>query len=523
MKTIPVGPILGINNRLEETSLKSQDRREPGRWVKDAVNVDIRNDGSVVRRRASALTQAIVGAHSLFDNLLVRSGVLYSVVKSPYSETFEAELATDARMSYARTADTVFMSNGVDRFAYSGGAVRPWGMPTPAAPILSVVGGGLLAGEYAVSISFHNEDTFEESGVSTATVINTTGGIRVSVPVFPDGATHLIVYVSGLSGGVPMLSATVPIGDSSVDITMPATGREASRLIEDVLPAGTRVFEFNGRLCSVVGDTLYYSQPYRYGYYQPAKNFIRFPSTIMVAIGNQGGVFVVADQTYFLVGKDIGNVELVSDIQPYSAVPGTEFQHPKEPVVGWFSTHGLVTATQDGEVKELMMRSVKLDSVPASGVSGVFENAKYDRVVSCGWTMNLTNGAVSRYTGFDFNSFSGDYALGVDGLHNTNAVGMVEAVLDLGKEDFGVENEKHMPACYLGAASSDAISLSVSFDDQQFDYQARSSSETLNIHRVDPGKGLRSNWFGLTLSNPGGFDFEITSISFAPIQSNRRI
>jgi hypothetical protein len=43
------------------------------------------------------------------------------------------------------------------------------------------------------------------------------------------------------------------------------------------------------------------------------------------------------------------------------------------------------------------------------------------------------------------------------------------------------------------------------------------------VQRVDVGKGLRENYYGLKVYNTEGSDFTLASVSFAPVASSRRI
>lgn len=54
-------------------------------------------------------------------------------------------------------------------------------------------------------------------------------------------------------------------------------------------------------------------------------------------------------------------------------------------------------------------------------------------------------------------------------------------------------------------------------------YDARSSSTDLRIQRVDPGRGLRANWYDLSIYNTEGSEFTLASASFATVDSSRRI
>lgn len=520
METVKFKNFLGINNRVAGTELHTKD----GSWVRDAVNVDIDNSGAFRRRRVLAPVVAMSQPHSLFEDFLVRSNTLYRITLPTYAETMARFLSSNSRMCYAKVGDLIFMSNGTDRLRTNlDGEIVPWGLPTPSAPTLTAISGAMSNGEYLVSISYANCE--EESGLSSMSRVETDGGVRVALPPYPvEGATHINVYVSGNAGSVPLLAATVEIGTALVDITEKVVGREGLVRIEDVLPAGDRVFEYNGRLCTTKGDTLYYSIPYKHGYYLPASGFIRFESDIQIATCNQMGIYIaVKGRTMFLQGTDADKIEIVRDLFPYGGVPGTEFDHPKKSKIGWFGEMGLILGDNNGEVEAKMSEVVEL-TAPTSGTSVVLTDGGIDRVVSCGWAMNLATSAVTRYAGFSATSASGNYVTDPTGLHALAAGGSVDAVINLGQENFGVEEEKHLPACYLTVASDDLMSLQVTIaSGDSFVYDSRTYSETLDVIRVDPGKGLRSNTFVLEVMNTNGCDFNLASVSFPPTVSKRRI
>ena len=100
--------------------------------------------------------------------------------------------------------------------------------------------------------------------------------------------------------------------------------------------------------------------------------------------------------------------------------------------------------------------------------------------------------------------------------------------IGLGKQNFGAEQLKRMPAVYAGMASECPMELTVDYADDRGDRQAyvfetRDYGTELQIQRFDTGKGMRSNWFDLTLSNIDGSDFTLASVSFAATASTRRI
>jgi hypothetical protein len=161
---------------------------------------------------------------------------------------------------------------------------------------------------------------------------------------------------------------------------------------------------------------------------------------------------------------------------------------------------------------------------PAFGAALVLQTDGYARVVSCGWCLNLGNNAATRYEGVEITSASRGYVTLADGLYALDGVGTVDAHVDLGKEDFGSENMKALPACYLGVTSDTPMEMRVSTPEHEdYRYEARSSAENIRIQRVDPGRGLMSNWYDLSIYNTEGSDFTLASVSFAPAASGRRI
>ena len=533
---------MGINNRLPDFALAT----DKGLWLREAENVDIDNAGRVHRRKALRLIQSMTNAHSLYmtsdtAGYLVRGGVIYAITLPTYSETIAKILTTDAPVSWTEFNGVLYYSNGTDSGRIEGGIWYPWGLATPNAPSCSTIPGAIYAGAYQVGVSYYNNATGEEGGISASSnpSLASDGGIRIALPGASTGATHVNVYFSTVNGSVPMWIGSYVIGTSSVDVTVePARFRESNGRFEQPLPAGTQVFTANGRLCSVSGNRINIGSPARPGYYIPIDGrqraegapmdygYITFPADVDLAVPTQMGVYVAyGDVTQFFAGTDLAATELVKDVLPYGAVPGTAFvvPHKENPLVGWFGAHGIVVGDPQGMVKDLMIDNIDLTS-PASGVSAVIQNNGTRRVVSCGWCLNLENNAATQYTDWPATSFSRGYITTATGLFEVDGTGSVDAHISLGKNNFGAENLKHLPACYLGVSSDTPMELRVTTPDaEDYHYEARSSAAEMRIQRVDPGKGLRANWYDLSIYNTEGSDFTLASVSFAPVASGRRI
>lgn len=526
MKTLPKGPFIGINNRRPDFALRVKDA---GDFVRDAVNVDLDNAGSFRRRKAIERIQAMTAPHSLFmtsdtAGYLVRAGALYAVTLPTYTETLVKVLSNDNPVHWLDWNGDLYYSNGTDSGRLRAGVWYPMALPTLGEPAVTTQAGGtLLKGWYQVAVSYYNSATGEEGGVSPSCNVELVSGntLRVPMPAVVPGATHAIIYCSTVNGSIPMYHSTVALGGASyVDIATLGTGREANQRYEAPLPGG-KLFMFNGCLCSYDGKNVYEGLSFRPGYHLPAEGRIPFPDVVSNCVPAQNGIYIVADKTYWIPGTRITTAEgTIQDVLPYGGVPHTEFSVPNKSLYGWFGMQGFVLATPGGEVEAVMSDNIKL-TAQASGVSVVLETEEYRRVVSCGWCMNIDSKASTRYEDFVFTSISRGYGTRSDGIYLIEVTGDVDWSIDLGKENFGTEMKKRMPAAYLGCASDRPISLRIKTPKDDYTYQARSCSDELQEHRVDPGKGLEANWFNLSLK--GDSDFTLATISFAPVASSRRI
>ncbi len=555
MKTQRFGPFpLGADNIAADYAMPKDER---GRQVaaRAIVNADVLNSGHSRRRAGYSLVQAFTGAHSIWSDgtrtFLVRDSILYRVTAfSPtYTETLVKVLSTNAAMSYELVNGEVYCSNGTDFGRIS--AANAWssaGLPTPATlTAVAVADGDLPAGKYQFAITYAM-GSGEESGAKQGDITLTADSdITLTLPAAAGGATHINIYLSKLNGSEVYLHSQVTVGTASVTLTTLATGRMLQTAFLEPLPAGTQVVYGNGRLMTVSGNKVYVSEPFNLGLYNPVAGFIEFPSNVSVVAPNQSGTYIVADKTYWFSGTNILATERVDDVLPYGGTPGTFFRLPWNSKVGWYGHEGLVVADTQGQAKPVQDGRYAADKATGGAVL-VREVAGLKTVVLCltgctkhplarndstgttTYCINLETGATSTYTGFSFNSMcetaGSHYALTSTGLYKLGAdlddANEIAAAIDLGKHDFGSSAKKHLPSCYVGVASSDRIMLTVEADGASYDYLARSSSAELKQHRIDPGLGLRANWFGLTLKNTNGCDFEIADFQIDAAASSRR-
>ena len=147
------------------------------------------------------------------------------------------------------------------------------------------------------------------------------------------------------------------------------------------------------------------------------------------------------------------------------------------------------------------------------------------------WVLNAETGASSRYENYGYNSYckhDGRYygcrADGVYLLEGDDDAGLpIQAMVDLGRTDFGTRALKSVPTAYIGVSSTGAMVLKVIVEGATYHYTARDSSPHAQQQRIDLGRGLRANYYTFQLFNSDGADFALDSIEFVPLASTRRI
>lgn len=369
-KPVNLGPFIGMNSLADDYALPAG---EEGRMVRFARNV-VFTDQKKIRRRAGATeVVALTAPHSLACGYYVIASALYKVNSfSAFSASLVASLSSNSRASMVELNGLVYFSNGTDFLRIDDTTARKWAPPKPAASSTALGSGSLAAGDYRIAIAYEDADGYE-GPTSDPVVVTATASssIAVTFPATPTGVAQINLYATVQDGTVLMYQGQVPSGTAGMTYTLAALGREARTVNKAVLPAGTILAEHSGRLLSVVDDTLYYSEPYNYGLYNPQQGFIRLPGNISIVLPVKGGVYVVADQTYWLAGPDIASAD-VSPILPYGATSGTAFVLPSSKQVGWYSDRGIVIADATGQAKAVQEGDIATPTA-STGCAGVTE------------------------------------------------------------------------------------------------------------------------------------------------------
>ena len=125
------------------------------------------------------------------------------------------------------------------------------------------------------------------------------------------------------------------------------------------MPAGQHIAHHAGRLLVAVGSAVIYSEPFTPHLRDEAKGFELFPAPITCLVAVEGGVFVVADKTYFIAGGF--PAQAVRAVFDYGA-PDQQPSYREDGGAHWMSGKGVVSATSSGEISNLQESRVALSA-----------------------------------------------------------------------------------------------------------------------------------------------------------------
>jgi hypothetical protein len=363
----------GITNRYKRHALP---KGEDGAALWSAENVDIDLTGRLARRDGFTIDTALTSGDSLWSdgqNLYYRdNGQLY---RDRVSLT-----TVSGRVSYdAFPGGGVIYTDATDlKFISAAGGVSYLAPGTPSAPTLASTTGTLQPATYLIALTSKDADGVESAASAFEDIaLGSTGGVTVTLPALPQGATAFNIYVTGPNGEVPTLHGSASGATYTIDDY--ADGRALSTRDLARMPAGSIARVFNGRLLVATGSALFSSEAYNFGLYNPEDGFLLFPGTVTIVVPMQNGVFVAADKTYWLAGTDVRTSEFFERL-PYGAIPGTDARHPATETAYWKSVKGLVAANVDGSVNNLQEPMLAITSAATWGATIVL--ADDDKIVS---------------------------------------------------------------------------------------------------------------------------------------------
>lgn len=159
------------------------------------------------------------------------------------------------------------------------------------------------------------------------------------------------------------------------------------------MPFGSIVRHYKGRLLTVQGNTLFFSEPYSEHLYRPDRNWIVTAEPISLVVPMDTGVWLCAEKTYWLAG-DLADTAL-AEILPYGAIPRSDFRHPDEKVAMWSSSQGIVKAGE-GEASTPMSKAINAMGALA-GATVYVERDGMGKAIASNLGTNVSGAAIGSF------------------------------------------------------------------------------------------------------------------------------
>lgn len=359
---ITLGPWpAGMNNRQPDYAL-------PAGTLRNAVNVDLDQIGYARRRSGYTRVYPGINTHSGFscpEGEFFAEGAVLKQLNADYTSTPVYHGLTGERVAYEYFDGVIYFSDGTNTGKIIGGVVLPWGMDAPPAPTIHAVSGTYGAGTYIAALTAVDADG-RESGASDVVSIRAADNSGIRFDGLPS-TTALRLYLSAANGTTMYLVAEVPSGTPSYTVSAGRydSGKPLDAQFISKPPAGRIIKQYKGRMYIADDTTLWYTEPYALDRVKLSQNFFQFPKSISVVEPVDGGIWVVADKTYFFRGSSPEDFVQETKLG-YGAVFGTSSRVPNTTDVMWYSDRGVVVGAQGGDISNKQEMNVAAES----GTSG---------------------------------------------------------------------------------------------------------------------------------------------------------
>jgi len=383
MPEINVSGFSGANNvKAEEGFYSKRGIAEP----RVILNADVDLSGRLNSRKGKTLHVSLSGAHSLWAGtscmLCAAAGRLYRISQGG-AVNVGAIAGPKSQLSYVEAEGKVYISNGYWQGAFdpTTNAVLSWGVAAPPGPMLLSASGNLPAGTYHVCMTNVSIGELSGNGPISQITLSAEGGIQILNR--PAGA---LVWVTDSDEYMFYLVGAV---DTVVDV--PTVEPLPSFLCSPPPYLENLCYAF-GRIWGSSGCDVYYSQPFRLGWFRLASNVFHFGSPVTLIAKVATGLFIgMEDRTRFLAGTEPdqmqemdagegsikGTLAYCNNLPDLGSVLGTPEKGFNDVPV-WLTTEGIVAGNASGRLFNLTKNKIKM-GVPESGASlyrnfeGVFQ------------------------------------------------------------------------------------------------------------------------------------------------------
>lgn len=373
MAEISINGFSGANNiKIDERFYSKSNIAEP----RVILNADVDVTGKLVLRTGKTAYLTLANSHSLWAGiscmLCAADGVLYRI-RDGVKTNVGTITGPKYPLSYIDADDKVYVSNpywqGV--FDPATDTVSAWGVPLPPGPMLLSSAGGLPVGTYFVCMTNMTGDELSGNGPISSITLTSVGGIQILNR--PAGA---IVWVTDVNESI-----FYRVGPLDKIVEIPSVEPLPSFMCSPPPYMKNLCYAF-GRIWGSVDTEVYYSQPFRLGWFKLTSNRYTFSDPVTMIAKVPTGLYIgMKGITKFLAGTvpeqmvqtdaGAGSVEgtlaYCNNMPELSWTLGTaEKDFVDVPV--WVTTEGIVVGGSNGKFFNLTKNKVKM-SIPDRGAA----------------------------------------------------------------------------------------------------------------------------------------------------------
>jgi hypothetical protein len=358
-------PALGINTVSADDALV----RKGGRFVRDALNLDITPEGRADLRPSPTLVAGTPYANlwqsPLHGDVFATLRDMWVKVDPLSWECVDLAVVGEGVACHAVLNNKVVVAAPAGLFVYDGQRAEPLALPTPPPPLVLTGQGSMLAGRYGVAVAWLRHGL--ESAPSPLVFVDgeADGALDITWPLCLDATvTGMRLYITEPNGGEPLTVGDYPLGAAPLHLPLlPAPGRPSPFVHREPLPTGRYLAVWKGRLMTADTNVLRWSDALAYHLHDTRFNFILFPQRITFLVALDGGVWVgQVDHVVFLAGADPDSLTLQRKAAR-PPIPGSALMLPAEyageaspdggPVALWLAANGYVLGTAAGTLQEI--------------------------------------------------------------------------------------------------------------------------------------------------------------------------
>jgi hypothetical protein len=335
----------GMNNRAKDHDL-------PPGTLRNAVNIDIDNQGNLSRRKGMEKVLGGISMHSGWScdawSLVVAAGRL-KIFNADH--TLTDLMPVHGPVCYEELNGIVYFSDGMGAYKLlSDGTIVRWGVSPPAAPAVASTVGNLPSGRYLVAVTPIANDGSEHGASPLVPIdLGDDAGLILTLPNAGDPqVAYLRVYLSTANGKVLYAAKDVPVSAGSTTITdVPGEGVVLQTIGVTAMRPCKRIAEYRGRLYAVDAEDprfVWYTDPLAYDRLRPGKSFLPHAHPVDLLAADTNGIWVAeGERTLFYSGANPEQFTPQTTLD-YGAVPGfpVKVKSGNSTMLIWYSTKGIV-------------------------------------------------------------------------------------------------------------------------------------------------------------------------------------